>query len=203
MLSLMVDLKGKQCVVMGAGSIALRKIKELLKEKAIVTVISPSACQEIVELYTNNKITYIQRKAAIGDGSGAFLVVIATNDFTENQELARHLRSTTLVNVASDAVAGNFHIPSTYKKGKLQLSVSTNGASPKLAKKIKEEWQSQFDDSYIEYVDFLYQVRSIVKQFNMSVTEKNAILEEILDNQYRESANTREIYYEELLKKLT
>lgn len=203
MLSLMVDLTGKQCVVIGAGTIALRKIKELLKEEAIVTVISPEACTEIVELYTSNKLRLILRKAVIGDGKDAFLVIIATNDPLENERIASNLKTTTLVNVVSEAEVGNFHIPAQFKKGKLHLSVSTNGASPKLIKNIKKEWQSKYDDSFIEYIDFLYEVRSLLKKVDMTKEEKNIILAEILDSQYRESVNNRNIYYEKLLKKLT
>ena len=202
MLSLMVDLTSKRCVVVGAGQIALRKVKDLLIEKAEITVISPDACKEIKALEELGEIKLIQRKFKDEDAINAFLIIVATNDSEENRRIASNLPFSTLVNVASDVNAGNCHIPSYFKKGKLHLSVSTNGASPKLAKLIKEEWRSKYDENYMEYIDFLYNVRAHLKQCDCSVEDKNRILEEILENQYIESANLRSKYYEKLLKNL-
>lgn len=203
MLPLMVDLTGKNCVVVGAGQIALNKVRSLLKEKAQVTVISLNACEEIKALEARGEIKLLNRKYELEDGASAFLVIAATNDPKENKKIANHLKSTTLVSDASDTQTGNFHIPSNVKRGKLHLSVSTNGASPKLAKRIKEKWELDYDQDYLEYMEFLYKVRSTLKQLPLSKEEKNSILEEILDNQFKASQKYRNEFYEKLLKNLT
>ncbi|WP_312094720.1 NAD(P)-dependent oxidoreductase [Niallia sp.] len=199
MLSLLVDIKDKHCVVVGGGKVAYRKVILLLEEEANVTVISPEVCSELEELSKNGKIQLFQRKGADEDFTDAFLTIAATNDRQENRRITQRLKSISLVNDASSFEEGNCQIPASFKKGRLHLSVSTNGASPKLAKKMKEEWQQTYDDNYIAYIDFLYQVRTLLKQKSFLSDASNAILDEILDDAYRDSATLRNIYYEKLL----
>lgn len=199
MLSLLVDIKDKHCVVVGGGKIAYRKVMVLLEEEANVTVISPKACSEIEELSKDEKIKLVRRKATEEDFSHAFLTVTATNDLKENRRITQRLKSISLVNNASSYEVGNCQIPASYKKGRLHLSVSTNGASPKLARRMKEEWQQMYDDNYIAYVDFLYEVRNLLKQKSLPSEISHSILDEILDNAYKDSAELRHIYYEKLL----
>ncbi len=199
MLSLLVDIKDKDCVVVGGGKIAYRKVMMLLEEEANVTVISPEVCDQIEELSKKGKIKLIRRKAADEDFFKVFLTVAATNDRLENLRISQSLKSISLVNDASSYEMGNCHIPASFKKGRLHLSVSTNGASPKLAKRIKEEWQQMYDDNYSAYVDFLFEVRNLLKNKSLPPEISHAILDEILDNTYKDSAELRQIYYEKLL----
>ncbi|MGO5012872.1 precorrin-2 dehydrogenase/sirohydrochlorin ferrochelatase family protein [Niallia sp. Sow4_A1] len=199
MISLLVELKDKHCVVVGGGKIAYRKVMMLLEEEAKVTVISPKACSEINELSKDEKIKLVQRKAVEEDFSHAFLTIAATNDMQENRHITQRLKSISLVNDASAYEEGNCQLPASFKKGRLHLSVSTNGASPKLAKRMKEEWQEKYDDNYIAYMDFLYEVRNLLKQKLLPPEVSHAILEEILDNAYKDSSELRYIYYEKLL----
>lgn len=199
MLSLLVDIKDKACVVVGGGSIAYRKVMMLLEEEATITVISPEACSEIEELSKNGEIKLIRRKSTEEDFVHAFLTVAATNDRQENRRITQRLKSISLVNDASSHEEGNCQIPASFKKGRLHLSVSTNGASPKLAKRMKEEWQQTYDDNYLAYLDFLYEVRNLLKQKSLPSEISHAILDEILDTAYKDSAELRHIYYEKLL----
>lgn len=199
MISLLVELKDRHCVVVGGGKIAYRKVMMLLEEEAKVTVISPKACSEIEELSKGEKIKLIQRKAVEEDFSHAFLTIAATNKVEENRRITQRLKSISLVNDASAYEEGNCQIPASFKKGRLHLSVSTNGASPKLAKRMKEEWQEKYDDNYIAYIDFLYEVRNLLKQKSLPPEVSHAILEEILDNAYKDSGELRHIYYKKLL----
>ncbi|NMO75780.1 precorrin-2 dehydrogenase [Bacillus sp. UniB3] len=199
MLSLLVDIKDKYCVVVGGGKIAYRKVRMLLAEGASVTVISPEVCSEIEELSKNGEIKLVRRKGMEEDFAEAFLTVAATNDSQENRRISQQLKSISLVNDASSYEEGNCQLPASFKKGRLHLTVSTNGASPKLAKKIKEEWQHTYDDNYIAYIDFLFEVRTLIKKKSLSPEVSDAILGEILDDAYKESATLRHIYYEKLL----
>ncbi|MDR4318141.1 NAD(P)-dependent oxidoreductase [Niallia circulans] len=199
MLSLLVDIKDKHCVVVGGGKIAYRKVLMLLEEEASVTVISPEVCTEIEDLSEDRKIKLLRRKGKEEDFTHAFLTITATNDSQENNRIAKQIKSFCLVNDASSFEEGNCQIPASFKKGRLHLSVSTNGASPKLAKKLKEEWQQTYDENYIAYIDFLYEVRTLIKQRSLSSDVSNAILTEILDESYIDSATLRHTYYEKLL----
>jgi precorrin-2 dehydrogenase / sirohydrochlorin ferrochelatase len=199
MLSLLVDIKDKDCVVVGGGKIAYRKVMMLLEEEANVTVISPEVCDQIEELSKNGEIKLIRRKAKDDDFVHAFLTVAATNDRQENRRITQRLKSISLVNDASSHEEGNCQIPASFKKGRLHLSVSTNGASPKLSKRMKEEWQQTYDDNYLAYLDFLYEVRNLLKQKSLPSEISHSILDEILDNAYKDSAELRHIYYEKLL----
>ena len=199
MLSLLVDIKDKHCVVVGGGKVAYRKVMLLLEEAAKVTVISPNICSELEEIWKSGKIQLFRRKGTDEDFNAAFLTVAATNDRQENRRITQRLKSISLVNDASSFEEGNCQIPASFKKGRLHLSVSTNGASPKMAKRMKEEWQQTYDDNYIAYIDFLYQVRTILKKKSFSSDVSNAILDEILNDAYKDSATLRNIYYEKLL----
>ncbi|MEM5596973.1 NAD(P)-dependent oxidoreductase [Niallia circulans] len=117
MLSLLVDIKDKHCVVVGGGKIAYRKVLMLLEEEASVTVISPEVCTEIEDLSEDRKIKLLRRKGKEEDFTHAFLTITATNDSQENHRIAKQIKSFCLVNDASSFEEGNCQIPASFKKG--------------------------------------------------------------------------------------
>jgi precorrin-2 dehydrogenase / sirohydrochlorin ferrochelatase len=159
MLPLHIDVKGKQVVVVGGGSIALRRLTLFLKEGACITVVSPHVINGIEELYHNKQLQWVNKKVELADLESAFIIIAATNDPSLNEWISKHANKNQLVNVVSNVEQGNFLVPKSIKKGRLSLSVSTNGASPKLAKEICEQLSIQFDESFIQELDELYEQR--------------------------------------------
>ena len=97
------------------------------------------------------------------DISHAFLVIIATNQPEVNQHVKDSLPEGTLLNHAADASAGNVTFPSMLRRGKLTISVSTDGASPKLGRQIISTLQDTYDERYESYVDFYMKVDNLLK----------------------------------------
>ncbi|MFT8320256.1 MAG: NAD(P)-binding protein [Bacillus sp. (in: firmicutes)] len=191
MYALMVNMKNKECVIVGGGKVALRKTSALLKEKANITIISPEVCSELEKLGAEGEVKIVKRKAVDEDFTFAFYVIAATNDEHINKKIAAKLEKTKLVNIASSTTEGNCHVPASLQKGKLMLAVSTNGASPMLAKKIRDEWSSTYDDDFERYVDFLNEARQTIKQLEFPAKHKRELLQEIIDEKYKNSETLR------------
>ncbi|MCM3718841.1 NAD(P)-binding protein [Fictibacillus phosphorivorans] len=194
-----LDLSNKQVMVAGGGPVAYRKIRDLLKEKAIITVISIDAVEEIQKLHEQKRLTWIARKVRKNDFEKAFLVVAATNSSEVNAEIAANIGENQLINVADQPEIGNFIIPSAVKRGKLVLSVSTSGASPSLSSLIKKELEETYTEDYESYLDFLFECRTIIKN-EYSKIKRKALLKELTDPVYLQDEKKRERYLETLLK---
>lgn len=196
-----VNLSGKTVVVAGGGIVAYRKIKDLLNEEAIITVISPTVVNEIQEWHAEKKLTWIEREVKREDLEKAFLIIAATNSKEVNSWIAEQAKSKQLVNIADQPHLGNFIVPSVVKRGKLILSVSTSGASPSLSKSIKKELQQKYSEDYETYLDFLFECRSIIKK---EYTEKyrKDLLTKLTDRSFLYDVEKQRSYKQELLKKI-
>jgi len=191
MYPLNINMEEKDCVVVGGGKIAYRKISSLISEGANVTIISPEVCPEIETLALEGKIKLKKRSPLEKDFHHAFYIIAATNNEQINDEITTRLSKTKLVLNASSVEKGNCHTPASFKKGRLLLTASTSGASPMLAKKIRDEWSAVYDEYCVEYLDFLYEAREKIKQLNISSTDKKKLLQELLEEKYKVSGDQR------------
>jgi precorrin-2 dehydrogenase / sirohydrochlorin ferrochelatase len=194
MYPISLNLEGKPCVVAGGGKVAYYKLLPLLKEKAEVTVVSPIIIPDIDKLYSEGKINVIRREIEQADYCDAFLIIAATNDQSVNREIYESVRDTKLVNVVSDSKIGNFHIPASLVRGKLLISVSTGGASPMLAKKIRDDLKEVYDESYEEYLEFLHEARMTIKNSSYEKVKKNRLYKEVLEDKYKVSLKERYVF---------
>ncbi|MCU5746289.1 NAD(P)-binding protein [Staphylococcus sp. SQ8-PEA] len=183
-MPLMVDIRDKQVIVIGGGKVAARRILVLARYTDNILVISPTLHRDLTEFVTNKKVTWCKRKYQKSDVTQADFVVIATDNSELNDEISREASSSALINVASDAEAGNVTFPSILQRHKLTISVSTNGASPLLTKEIKKELEEKYNEDYESYIDFLDQSRSIIKKLNIEGTEKQNLLKSLLSKEY-------------------
>ena len=188
MQPLIIDLSGKKVIIAGGGRIAARKAKVLSAEKAFITFIAPEISEEARSLAKEHNYELIEREALPSDFSGAMLVILATNSRTVNSSLAKMLSPAQLVCVVDESGEGNVTFPATVRRGHLQIAVTSNGSSPKLTRKLKRELEEQFDESWISYTAWLNEMRKKVKQLDLSYEEKQQILLDILDDEYKEDA---------------
>lgn len=122
---LLVDLKGNNCTVFGGGSAALRRVKELLRFGAKVTVISPQICPELAQLSEAGMIRHIPRKYFRGDCSNSQLCVAATDDNTLNIAISTECKNKGIpVNVTSPRSYGNFTFPRMVLTDEVVLSIT-------------------------------------------------------------------------------
>ena len=153
-------LADKLCVVVGGGNVATRKVASLLDAGARVRVVAPWVTEELRELAAQGTITCDLRKACPGDLAGAFLVISASDDAATNELVARAgLESGQLVNVVDQPRLCNFHVPATVHRGPLSLAVSTNGTSPLLARRLREQLQELVGPEYGELAELLGRFR--------------------------------------------
>ncbi|MDP2918019.1 MAG: bifunctional precorrin-2 dehydrogenase/sirohydrochlorin ferrochelatase [bacterium] len=155
-----VDIENKKCVVVGGGSVAERKVKTLLKYGAKITVISPKLTKGLKALKKKRKIIHINKKYSPSCLSGAFLAIGATDDTALNSALGKLAqRKNLLVNVVDKPKYGNFIAPAVVKRGLLNIAISTSGASPALAKKIRIDLEKRYGKEYKKIVNDLAKER--------------------------------------------
>ena len=136
-----LKLTARPCIVIGAGNLAESKIESLRAAEAAVTVIAPAASPAIEAMAAEGSITWHQREYQPNDiVPGTFLVVTATNVPAVNR--AVYLEATSksiLCNAVDDPPYCDFYFPSLVKRGDLQIAISTAGASPALAQRLRKE----------------------------------------------------------------
>lgn len=160
---IMLDIKDKKCGVIGGGNIAYRKIVSLLECEAEVTVISNEVIKEIKLLIDDKKIKYLRDKYNFKHISDFYLVYAATNDSKVNEAVySQCSQKNILVNVVDKPEICNFIVPSKVKKGDLTIAISTNGKSPMLARKIRQDLEKVYDYRYELFIDIMGEVRKEV-----------------------------------------
>ncbi|MGH0946273.1 NAD(P)-binding protein [Bacillus mycoides] len=198
MYPLTVRVDKKRVVVIGGGKVAGFKIIPLLKQGADIVVVSTELDANLVKLVEEKQIRWYQREYEKSDIKDAFLVVAATSNSVLNEQIAEDATVNQLVNVITNPESGNVHFPAAIHRGLLNVAVSTGGASPKLAKKIRDDIANKYDEKYESYLDFLYEVRLKVKELQVEKRQKNILLQEVLKSIYVQSEQKRELFLQEL-----
>jgi precorrin-2 dehydrogenase/sirohydrochlorin ferrochelatase len=135
-----LKLTGRPCVVIGAGEIAESKIDSLRAAEARITVIAPAASARIAAMADAGEIVWHQREYAPGDLSGQFLAVAATSNPAVNRAVFAEAEAAgILINAVDDPPFCDFYFPSVVRRGDLQIAISTAGASPALAQRLRKE----------------------------------------------------------------
>lgn len=162
-----LDLRGKKCLVVGGGRVALRKINSLLECGARVTLISRQLLPELADLVEEKLLEYQEKDFQEEDLTNVFLVIAATSHGEVNEEIGKlALDLGKLVNVVDNPECSNFIVPSTYRQGLLSISISTSGASPALAAKISRDLAKSYGKEYAQFLAILQEMRSeIIKRF--------------------------------------
>ncbi|CAM3877021.1 precorrin-2 dehydrogenase [Bacillus cereus] len=202
MYPLTVRVDKKRVVVIGGGKVAGFKIIPLLKQGADIVVVSTELDTNLVKFVEEKQIRWYQREYEKSDIKDAFLVVAATSDSVLNEQIAKDAAVNQLVNVITNPESGNVHFPAAFHRGLLNVAVSTGGASPKLAKKIRDDIANKYDETYETYLDFLYEVRIRVKELQVEKRQRNILLQEVLKAVYVQNEQKRELFLQELERKV-
>jgi len=183
----MLRLEGKKVVVIGGGRVAERKVTGLLGTGSLITVISPHATDKLKGLAGSGLIEWLERPFLKEDIEGAFLIFAATNDNVINQSIKMAASDQQLVTIADDPEGSDFHVPSHIQRGRLSIAVSTGGASPTLARKIREQLELQFDEQFEEYLEFLFSARQRILKEVKDPSRKGKILTAIASEEFLKS----------------
>ncbi len=165
-----LNLTGRRCVIIGGGQIAEGKISKLLESGAKIIVISPDATQGIRGFAERGDIEFQRRRFEAGDLVGAFLVIAATNDRVVNQEIFEEAeKQGVLLNAVDDMPRCSFITPSIVERGPVTIAISTGGASPALARKLRETLSDSNDLDWTEATGPLSKARQVIKDKQVAV----------------------------------
>lgn len=188
-----LNIEFKTVVIVGGGHVATQKVASLLPAKANIVVVSPTLHDTLVPLVKSGEITWRAKEFEPRDLDDATLIIAATNKTNVNdavQEAAQHWQ---LLNRADVQGESDFITPATVRRGPLVLTVSTSGASPALARKIKQDLAEQFDAIYEDYVCFLQQARLMVAANFEKGEQRRAALQALLEPNLLEWTRNGEI----------
>jgi precorrin-2 dehydrogenase/sirohydrochlorin ferrochelatase len=179
-----LDLNGRLAVIVGGGKVALRKAVTLSGYGADVVVIGPEVTEELLQLQADGLATVEQRGYVRGDLEGAFLVVCAT----DSEEVNRAVRAEAeergcLVNVVDVPELCSFIVPSIVRRGALQIAISTAGAAPTVAKRLRKRFQAEFGEEWAAYIELMGAVRLLVmERVPGGEAERKPVFEAIADS---------------------
>jgi precorrin-2 dehydrogenase / sirohydrochlorin ferrochelatase len=186
-LPIFIEVGGRNCVVIGGGEIAERKILSLTQAGAEVTVVSPSLTTALATMARRNAIRHLARIYRFGDLEGAFLAYEATGIAeTERAAAAEARERGVLINVADVPDLCSFIAPAVIKRGHLQIAVSTGGASPAFARKIREELEDRFGAEYESMTDLLAAARQWLQAREDDTAARTRLMTALVRSDLRE-----------------
>jgi precorrin-2 dehydrogenase/sirohydrochlorin ferrochelatase len=178
-----LDLRERPCLVIGGGAVAERKAIALLEAGASVTIISPALTPKLHELSESGKITHLQKQYEEKDLSGEFLVIAATDSAEVNTLVASACRKKhVLVNVAVPPEESTFIVPSVVERGDLLIAISTSGASPALARKIRQDIEQRYGTEYEIFLEKLSAIRKRALEEIPDEGKRRQVFQAIVDS---------------------
>jgi precorrin-2 dehydrogenase/sirohydrochlorin ferrochelatase len=175
-------LTGRRCVVVGGGAIGLEKVEGLLACDGRVVLISPTAVPELEELAAEGSIEWVRREYETADLEGTFIAIAATEDTEVNIRVFEDAeRRAMLVNIVDVPPLCNFILPAIVRTGPLAIAISTAGASPALAKRIKAQVAEEYGEPYARLAVLLNDVRGWAKGTLPTYQDRKVFFEGIVN----------------------
>jgi precorrin-2 dehydrogenase / sirohydrochlorin ferrochelatase len=179
-----LKLTGRRCVVVGGGAIGLEKVEGLLACDGKVVLIAPRALPELEELAAEGSIEWIQRDYEKPDLDKTFIAIAATEDTDVNIRVYEDAeRRAMLVNIVDVPPLCNFILPAIVRTGPLAIAISTAGASPALAKRIKAQVAEEYGEPYARLAVLLNDVRGWAKGTLPTYQDRKAFFEGIVNGE--------------------
>lgn len=163
-----LNVRGRRCVVVGGGSVGVRKAAALLASGADVTVVAPEASPALQAMAEDGRVIHYAESFSPAHLEEAFLVIAATDRSEVNQAVAHAARARgVLLNLAADSAdteGGDFAAMAAVRRGDLILGVTTGGAGPALAARIKQDLEAKYEPHWERYVSLLGTMRTLAKR---------------------------------------
>jgi precorrin-2 dehydrogenase/sirohydrochlorin ferrochelatase len=188
-----VKLEGKHCLVVGAGRVGEPKIVGLIDTGACVHVIALEASDAVKAWAQAGKIRLELRAFSVGDLDGTLLAIVATASRALNGSIYREAqRRGVLCNVVDDPEYCDFYYPAVVRRGDLQIAISTNGQSPSLAQKLRQQLERQFGPGYARWIADLGETRRLVLASSLDAERKSALLHSLASREAVKAALVEE-----------
>jgi len=176
-----LDLKNRKCVVVGGGRVAERKIQNLRKAGAAVTVVSPRLTPALERLKETKGIEHRRRAYKTGDLKAAFLAVAATDHRPTNEKVFREASARRIpVNAVDDPVHCTFIVPAVISRGDILIAISTGGRSPALAKALRKKLEREVGGEYSSLLKLIGAVRKSIPPLGWGPMKNQKIYRRLL-----------------------
>lgn len=184
-LPVTLKLTGRKCAVVGGGPVALHRVESLHKAGAQIRIIAPEIVPELLKLSHEPDIEWIAQPFTASLVMGMFLVVCATNDEAANRSAAWAAKATgALVNMAAPPMdLSDLMLPARAEKDGLLLTISTNGASPELSRKIRQDMEVNILEVYGPWLERLTPIRTEMKAKLADSVQRKAFWRVALDDE--------------------
>jgi precorrin-2 dehydrogenase/sirohydrochlorin ferrochelatase len=177
-----LDLEGRNCLVVGGGLVGLEKAKGLLDTGATVTVVAPQIEPELQRL----PVRWRRKRYQPSDLDGNFLVVAATSVNSVNRRVFLDAESRSMLcNVVDTPEICSFILPAVYRRDPIAIAVSTGGASPALAKRLRDDLGARIEEEHVMLADRLRDLRPWVRNHYHSYSERKAFFETLVEDALR------------------
>ena len=177
-----LKLTNRRCVVVGGGDIGLEKVEGLLACDGDVTLIAPEAIEPLQELAREGSIDWIRRPYREGDLEATFIAIAATDDTDVNIKVFEDAeKRAMLVNIVDVPPLCNFILPAIVRTGPLAIAISTAGASPALAKRIKHQIAQEYGEPYARLAVLLNEARGWAKMTLPTYGDRKVFFESIVN----------------------
>jgi precorrin-2 dehydrogenase / sirohydrochlorin ferrochelatase len=188
-----LKLEGKPCLVVGAGKVGEPKIGALLDTGARVHVVALEASEVVHEWANAGRIALEIRHYVAADLDGTLLAVVATASRALNESIYQEAQQRgVLCNVVDDPPYCDFYYPAVVRRGDLQIAISTNGQSPSLAQKLRQQLERQFGPGYARWVAELGETRKLVLASDLDPERKRDLLHSLASREALKAAVAEE-----------
>lgn len=176
-------LHEKKTVLIGGNHEAERKASELLEREAKLTIISPEVTFSMKKWSDEGSINWISRNYKEGDLAGAFLVIVAEFEGDLNKRVYREAEELgILVNVMDDIPHANFSFGSIVKRGPLTISISTSGAAPTLAVRLRQRFEEEFGQEYESFLTIMQKLRAPMSRHYPDFEQRRNLWYQLIDS---------------------
>ena len=170
MYPIMLDMRGRRCLLVGAGQIAYRKLQRLLSEGAVVTVVAPTVIEPIAQLADEGKLRLFRRRFVSSDMNDCQIGLTATGDPAVDQDVANAARAGgVLLNVADVPALCDFYLPAVVERGDLQLSIASGGGAPFAVRRLREMFERRIGPGWAGWMAAAKRLRQRVQAQGLSV----------------------------------
>src|SRR5580693_4965815 len=184
-----VKLEGKRCLVVGAGKVGEPKISGLIRTGARVHVIALEASEAVHQWARAGEIALEIRGFAPADLDGTFLAIVATASRDLNRSIYHEAQQRrVLCNVVDVPEYCDFYYPAVVRRGDLQIAISTNGRSPSLSQRLRQQLERQFSPAYAQWVAELGETRKLVLTSDLDPQRKRELLHSLASREAFEAA---------------
>jgi len=179
----LVGLETRQCLIIGGGAEAQRKVAGLLDSNAAVTVLSATLTEQLHTWAEEGIITWTARAYEPGDLQDAWLVIVTERDAPMIAEIWEEAQARgVLLNVVDDVIHSTFVAGSVVRQGPLTMSISTSGYAPTLAARLRRQLEQEFGPEYTALLELLRELREPLAVRYPSLQERRALWARLLDS---------------------